>query len=105
MAKIVNTIEAIGTIAQPGPRRRSNSLSRGGSRGAATTAACSASRPASEGMNGNAMPRAYVQAKCAYPPTLRRGLGPELVLQRPQLVAQRLRQLLAELGVVLVHLR
>src|SRR5437763_1728851 len=96
----------MGSSAQPRPRKRSSQAGRATGRGAATTAACNASRPASEGMNGRATPRRVrgpVKTLLTEPGAgLRRGLQPALELV--QLLAQLVGQPLSEAPVVLADL-
>src|SRR5947209_15767628 len=88
---MTTTIEATGTSAQPIPRMRSIHAGRLTARGAATTAAWSRSRPASEGTNGRLTP-----APC---------LALQPPLQGLELAAQLLGHAVTKAGEVLVDLR
>src|SRR5579863_9443206 len=80
--------DATGINAQPRPRRRRRRRAQPGSsaRGAATTPACKASRPASDGIRASAVASA------------------QALLQRLELLAELRRELVPELLVVLADL-
>src|ERR1700753_101490 len=100
------TIEPIGMSAQAGPDSRWIQRTSGGRRGAATTAACTTSIAASEGMKPSAMPYQGTQRAPREAKRFRRAdSGGQALFQRVDLGVQLGRELLAELGVVLADLR
>src|SRR5664279_2042540 len=101
MATMTPMIDAIGIAAQAGPETRRSQVSSGGCRGAATTPAWTASIAASEGMKARDMAPGYG----AMPAGRGGSARAETLLERLELLAQLGGQLVAELGVVRLHLR